>query len=529
MKKLAISILLLGNNLFSQTTYTAVVVKDINIYGGAGIANVTKLNNKIIFSANDSINGNEPWVSDGSAVGTFMLKDINPGQTGMAPNSSGSANYLAQGSKVYFSANNSLGNGLWVTDGTTIGTTLVKQFASASPISKFASHLGKIYFMANDGVSGNELWVSDGTTGGTQIVKDINVGAGDSYPQYLCSHTDGYLYFMASDTTFNFELWKTDGTAAGTQLVKDIVPGPGGSYPTNMYSYNGLVYFAGYDFTNLQQLWVSDGTAAGTQLFKVINPSGHAYPTQFDTLAGNLIFLAENSSGNSEPWVTDGTPAGTTLIKDIDNNTSTSSGATNFYHIGNKLYFSAATTAYGRELWVTDGTNIGTQLVKDIYPGAGSSNPGAFYYNGSQFFMAGTLFSATSEMLLTNLATSTASVYCKINNSGSSNPSMFFELGIDLFAVAEGAYGNEIYRILPVSMIGIKEHELLETSSIYPNPAKNVLYASEKLHGQNYIIYNSCGEQVQIGEVSGVINIQNLLSGVYIFNVNGVSKKFIKE
>src|SRR5690606_40542772 len=39
---------------------------------------------------------------------------------------------------------------------------------------------GKLYFSANNGTSGEELWVTDGTEVGTQMVKDINP-VGDSH------------------------------------------------------------------------------------------------------------------------------------------------------------------------------------------------------------------------------------------------------------------------------------------------------------------------------------------------------------
>src|SRR5690242_1622230 len=48
------------------------------------VGGLTALNGKLFFigrhsNDNSNNNGDEPWVSDGTPAGTFMLKDINPG------------------------------------------------------------------------------------------------------------------------------------------------------------------------------------------------------------------------------------------------------------------------------------------------------------------------------------------------------------------------------------------------------------------------------------------------------------------
>lgn len=84
------------------------------------------------------------------------------------------------------------------------------------------------FFSAASSSHGTELWVTDGTTVGTRLVKDIRSGSAGSNPRGFIA-ARGRLYFWADDGANGVELWRSDGTTGGTSIVADLKPGPEGS------------------------------------------------------------------------------------------------------------------------------------------------------------------------------------------------------------------------------------------------------------------------------------------------------------
>ncbi len=234
----------------------AVMVADVNTGGpSSNPSGLTVYNGVLYFSATDgnssSDHKTELWRSDGTAAGTWMVKDINPGNHDSNP-----AEFKVVNGILYFAAmdGNSAhdhGNELWRTDGTAAGTWMVSDISSGKGDSN-PSHLtdvnGTLFFSANDGGSGTELWKSDGTAAGTVMVADINPGNKDSNPSYL-TNVNGTLFFGATDGASNHgtELWKSDGTAAGTVMVADINPGNQDGNPSYLTNVNGTLFFSATD------------------------------------------------------------------------------------------------------------------------------------------------------------------------------------------------------------------------------------------------------------------------------------------
>ena len=456
--------------------------------------NLTEFNNLLFFSANDGKNDEELWVTDGTTEGTRLLKDISPGSD--TSYSIYYRNLPKLNDRLYFSANDGEnGEELWVTDGTTEGTRLLKDINATNDDrfvpGSYPDHLtewnDRIYFSAGDGENGKELWVTDGTTEGTQLLKDIYPIGNITYNGYSSFPTNftelnDRLYFTANDGENGIELWVTDGTTEGTQLFKDISPGYGNSSPRNFTTFKDKLYFTADD-ENGRELWVTDGTTEGTQLFKDIYPSSYYIPTpigdgefssggvyepessspeNFIEFNNRLYFTAYSDDENGrELWVTDGTPQGTQLFKDIytdpDDNLNTSSHPNKFIEFNERLYFTA-NNGYGKnghELWVTDGTTEGTQLFKDINPGSNSSGVDDLTIFNNQLYFVATDDEYGRELWVTDGTPQGTRIVSNINSKidragwdGGSYPRDLTVVDNELFFSADnGKTGRELFKL----------------------------------------------------------------------------------
>lgn len=384
-----------GNELWFSDGTNGYLTTDISP-GDANPINLTPLNNKLLFVADDG-NGPQVWVTDGNVnISTQMVDPIQQNYNQDPPKIFGVDN---NGFAYFYADDGTHGKELWKTDGTLPNTSLLKDInlgdysSIGSNIQGLDIYKGAMYFGAYDGTSSN-LYKADSLGNTVTLVATGGSSGSFSSTYYSPDHikkAGNYLFFDAFDqaNVAGYELWRTDGTQAGTMLVKDINPGTGWSNPSQMTECNSLLFFLADDGTNGQQLWRSDGTTAGTLMLTNLKPVNTANFSSM-TVVGNKLFFVANDSTNSigsELWVSDGTIVGTHLVKDISpGNASSFPG--NLRAIGNVLYFSANDQVHGNEPWTSDGTPTGTILLKDINPGSGSSNPSDFTKLGSYIYMA---------------------------------------------------------------------------------------------------------------------------------------------
>ncbi|HEV2852230.1 MAG TPA: ELWxxDGT repeat protein [Thermoanaerobaculia bacterium] len=122
-----------------------------------GIRSLTALGEKVYFTHDDGVHGDELWVSDGTDAGTRMVEDILPG-----PGSSHPRQLHAEGALLLFSASDGVhGFEPWRSNGTELGTRMLQDIAPGdlpSSPTEFTASGPNVYFAANDGTAGFELW-----------------------------------------------------------------------------------------------------------------------------------------------------------------------------------------------------------------------------------------------------------------------------------------------------------------------------------------------------------------------------------
>lgn len=250
-------------------------VKDINLHGNDGAVEPSQrfvfaletVNNSVFFTANDYGHGAELWMTDGTSSGTVMVKDINTTQY----EGSNPSNFIAFNNKLFFSATETgvaSDTSFWVSDGTSSGT--VKLASGLFNYRDYAVLNNKLYFYAEE-LPGNTggLWVTDGTPAGTKKVVPASRGNymfDMSKPIHLTA-VNGKLVYSSDNITAGNELFVSDGVASG-YMLKDLNGTTSGSYPSGFVEANGRVYFKAT--TGIMtpgehiDVWSTDGTVAGT-------------------------------------------------------------------------------------------------------------------------------------------------------------------------------------------------------------------------------------------------------------------------
>jgi trimeric autotransporter adhesin len=388
------------------------------------------------------------WSSDGQSVNTTAIKTIEDSymveyaelknKETVAINNKGFFFISSYDSNYYIHTD------LWATDGTNLGTTLMKNvsinqdFATFYKTSYLSGFQDKILFFSNS----KDLWISDGTTNGTQNLKTFQDISNSNFSSFF-GHLNNKFYFTANNFNNDYELWQTDGTSTGTTLLKNLNPIKS-SYPNYFITISNKLYFE----ANTNELWQSDGTEVGTIFLKnVPKPSSYAndVPIRFPyiyTSNNKLIFSNYDNQTDFEPWISNDFDQNPNLLKNIETTSKGSKASDVKLKVGNIWYFNGSDYR-GSELWKTDGTDAGTTIVKDINIGMKGVTIKEMVNVGNQIFFTGQLTDEKNIRLWKSDGTDAGTVEININNGDNiylANPYLLVTTNDKLYFV--GYYKN---------------------------------------------------------------------------------------
>jgi ELWxxDGT repeat protein len=308
---------------------------------------MTVFNGEVLFEGFDTNSHLGLWVTDGTAAGTHELTGISGANPGGIEFGAGTV----FNSEVLFGGSDASGSpGLWVTNGTAAGTSELTGISGAyaglgggtpglSPADMTIFN-GKVLFEGADTDDFFGLWVTNGTSAGTSEVGGIgNSGISGASSTGLdpidLTVFNGEVLFRATDTSGKFGLWVTNGTAPGTFELTGIAgANSNGLLPTtpDMTVFNGEVLFQGADASGNSGLWVTNGTAGGTSELTGISGAfsggifSSVFGPAFAVFNGEVLFEGTDASNKQGLWVTNGTSAGTHELTGIAGASTSFSG-----------------------------------------------------------------------------------------------------------------------------------------------------------------------------------------------------------
>jgi trimeric autotransporter adhesin len=546
MKKITLLMLIAFANSFNVLIWdlnaqqTPELIKNINELSLSSSPDLlTLIDHKLFFIATTKTQGRELWVSDGATEGTRLVKDISPGAD---PNpligayGSGISDITELNGVAYFIVQ---GVSLYKSDGTEGGTQEVAAFAGSSQpdVNRLMTNVnGTLYFLNGTTSNASELWKSDGTKEGTVFLHTINetyyYSNGGKFEVTKTIALNDLLIFVADDGVDNHEMWVSNGSKEGTFKLKEIRAGSEGSDPQYLTEFNGFIYFTANDGIHGYELWKTDGTPEGTELVIDIEPgSSSGYPSNITNVNGNLYFSASDGTYYNQPWKSDGTAKGTGMIKIGDN--SVDFIPKNFVNLKGKVLFSVSGGgSYTDGLWILNSKEDNTaELVKAI------RKPDEIVSDGTTAF-----FRADGgggyELWKTNGTEFTTvrmkDIFPGVSNS---NPNKLTLTGNGvIFSANDGVHGFELWRsnlfaegeALSIIKNDINKNNIL----VYPNPAKKEIYIqlpNQEIPDKIRII-NSIGLVVlEQAEKGNTVQIENLANGTYIIEAISGDKKRISK
>jgi ELWxxDGT repeat protein len=214
----------------------------------SSITRITRAGNRLYMRVTSNFTGTELWTSDGTAQGTGIVIDLNPGSaSGITQFDILSSGVLGE-RLVFRGFHPTFGLELFITDGTANGTYCLGDlnpgiaYGTAWSNGNTVQVVGSKIFVAGTSPEfGTELWMSDGTPNSLTRITDLFPGSESSNPSRFT--TDGSrLFFVAEGCSTGKELYAAD-TNGNVTLLAETAPGPDHTYIQHTTWFNGSLYF----------------------------------------------------------------------------------------------------------------------------------------------------------------------------------------------------------------------------------------------------------------------------------------------
>ncbi|MDO9357334.1 MAG: hypothetical protein Q7T55_26790 [Solirubrobacteraceae bacterium] len=366
---------------------------------------LTVFNGFAYFVANDDVNGNELWRTDGTNEGTRLVQDLRPGPASSAASNSNPHRLTVVGDRLFFNAySNATESNETVFYIDAADPNTVKQPLATRVTGGQVPAVGTIFGAPNGrlvisrllGEQGNCCYAAYALPPGGTVMTKISVGAEDvgTNQSFSPSATaGGWTYYSRSNTNVSpgepAELWRTNGST--TEEVKNIYPDAGnvrgGSAPSGFVATSDRVYFTADDGTHGRELWVTNpADKSDTHLVyeHVPGTGGTSIDDPGAIANGNILYYvpANDPVTGSEVWRTDGTLAGTRVVKDITPGPGGQSLPA-LFALGGGLGILRGSSVFG-----SDGTDAGTSLLANVDgDGYGPNSP--VVLGGRGYFVGG--------------------------------------------------------------------------------------------------------------------------------------------
>jgi ELWxxDGT repeat protein len=304
----------------------------------------------------DEVHGLEPWITDGTAAGTRLLADVNPG-----PESSfGWMSSTLDGGLLVPLRHTSFGYDPWFLPpdgGAPVHLVdLEPPTGDSAEIVLLGERDGAAYFEF-DGT----LWRTDGTAAGTTSFASIDRTVSPSLP---AAFIDGEALFF-----FEAMAWpaRSDGTTEGTRFLSGQPPFAGGSSRFSVLEGGTLIGATDYEVDTL--VWSSTGDAI-EPLISLANPGGPGGDGSIEYVppaAGPVALYRDFTPEQGwELWALDGSPGGFELVSDLLPG-SASSWPGLFLDVGAEVWLTARDAAGDLELWRSEGTPATTSPIRSLW------------------------------------------------------------------------------------------------------------------------------------------------------------------